>query len=71
MARTTAKIHLDRLEDLIRLEYRKLHEYERELVISSNPSMRYEVRQRIATEPLPSLQRHEIEYGELLDATPW
>jgi hypothetical protein len=39
------------------------------LVISSNPSVKFEVRQRIGMELLPSLQRHEIEYGELLNET--
>ena len=70
MVRSIAKNQrLDHLEDLIRIQYDKLHEFERELVISSNLSTRFEAKQRIATEILPSLQRHEIEYGELLDET--
>jgi hypothetical protein len=57
------------LEELIQLEYEKLHDFEQDLIIAASANQRFEVRQRIAKDILPNLRNHEIEYAQLLAAT--
>jgi len=54
------------LEELLQIEYEKLHELEKELAITSSAAQKFELRQRIKREVLPQLRKHETEYAELL-----
>jgi CheY-like chemotaxis protein len=62
-------MRLMQLKDLIQLDYEKLLAFEKELTIAADVGAKFEVRQRIASEILPALQRHETEYADLLAST--
>jgi hypothetical protein len=53
------------LEDILELNYEKLGVFERELVINSNTSAKFELKQRIKRDILPDIRRYEAEYWEL------
>ncbi len=56
---------LHELQDILELLYEKLKSYERELLISSSPSAKFELRKRIEDEILPDIRRYEAEYWQL------
>lgn len=56
---------LVRLLDLLDLLYQRLGVFEEELVISSNASTKFELRQRIKREVVPDIRRYEEEYWSL------
>ena len=56
---------LEDLEGLLELLYEKLGEFERELIVTSSAPAKFELKQRIKKEILPSLRRYEAEYWEL------
>lgn len=62
-----AKERLARLEETLEIDYEKLDEYEKELVLSSAPTQKFELKQRIKRDVLPSIHRHEAEYLDLLN----
>ena len=43
----------------------KLSNFQKELIISSNPSIQFELRQRIKKEILPSIRKYESEYWQI------
>ena len=53
------------LEELLELLYEKLGEFETELILNANTPAKFELRQRIKREILPSIRRYEAEYWEL------
>ena len=53
------------LEENLELLYEKLGEFQRELILSANASAKFELKQRIKREVLPSIRRYEKEYWEL------
>ncbi|MBD2099721.1 hypothetical protein [Leptolyngbya sp. FACHB-261] len=54
------------LEEILEIEYEKLGEFQKELDLSASANANFELRQRIKREILPSIRKHEVEYGELL-----
>ena len=56
---------LANLEEHLELLYEKLGEFEKELIITSSTPAKFELKQRIKREILPSLRRYEAEYWEL------
>lgn len=56
---------LENLEGLLELLYEKLGEFERELIVTASTPAKFELKQRIKREILPSLRRYEAEYWEL------
>ncbi len=54
------------IEELLELEYRKLNEFRKEVVITSNLAVKFELQQRIERELLPSIRSHETEYAQML-----
>lgn len=59
---------LAELEELLALEYEKLHEFEKELTLADSPSQRISIRQRIKHELTPRLRKLEQEYAYQLIA---
>lgn len=53
------------LKDILDLLYEKLGEFEKELIISSSNSAKFELKQRIKREILPDIRKYETEYWEL------
>ncbi len=53
------------LKEHLELLYEKLGEFERELIVTSSAPAKFELKQRIKREILPSLRRYEAEYWEL------
>ncbi len=53
------------LEGLLELLYEKLGEFERELIITASTPAKFELKQKIKREILPSIRRYEAEYWEL------
>lgn len=53
------------LKDILDLLYEKLGEFEKELIMSSNKSANFEVKQRIKREIIPAIRKYETEYWEL------
>lgn len=53
------------LEDILELLYEQLGVFEKDLIIGANTPAKFELKQRIKREILPSLQRYETEYWEL------
>ncbi|MDJ0707818.1 MAG: hypothetical protein QNJ46_31470 [Leptolyngbyaceae cyanobacterium MO_188.B28] len=56
---------LEDLEGLLQLLYEKLGSFERELIVTASISAKFELKQRIKREILPSIRRYEAEYWEL------
>src|SRR5437763_83196 len=56
------------LDRLIRLDYEKLRDFEEGLTIASGQSEKFNIKQLIQREVVPSLRRHEGEYAALLAA---
>ena len=56
---------LEQLEELLDIQYVKLHEYEKELATSSGPE-KISFKLRIKMEIVPELEKNEQEYAELL-----
>jgi hypothetical protein len=54
------------LENLIELWEEKLNSFEVELAITASAPVKFEIRQRIKREILPSLHKYENEYWQLL-----
>ena len=54
------------LEDLLDIEYEKLHEYDRAISLAAGLDQKIALRQQIKRELAPRLQQLELEYGELL-----
>ncbi len=59
-------LRLASLESLLELEYQKLDVFRQELTITSNAATKFELKQRIAKEIIPSIQNHEHEYAQLI-----
>lgn len=53
------------LEDILKILYEQLGEFEQELIISSSQPAKFELKQRIKREILPNIRRYEAEYWEL------
>ncbi len=53
------------LESLLNLLYEKLGVFEREIILSPNVAVQFELKQRIKREIMPSIRRYETEYWEL------
>ncbi|MCA2700235.1 MAG: hypothetical protein IM333_05395 [Microcystis sp. M048S1] len=53
------------LEDILKILYEQLGEFEQELIISSSKPAKFELKQRIKREILPNIRRYEAEYWEL------
>jgi hypothetical protein len=62
----STNLRIAHLEELLEIEYEKLGAFEQELAITSSAPAKFELRQRIKRELLPSLRTHETEYAELL-----
>ncbi|MGB3512447.1 MAG: hypothetical protein WBA93_25055 [Microcoleaceae cyanobacterium] len=62
-----AKERLARLEETLEIEYEKLDEFEKELVLLAAATQKFELKQRIKRDVLPSIHRHEAEYLDLLN----
>jgi len=56
------------LDELLELEYEKLHEFEREITLADGPSQKIALRQRIKHELTPRLRKLEQEYAKQLVA---
>jgi hypothetical protein len=59
------RTRLNDLKDILDLLYEKLGEFEKELIISSNKTANFELKQRIKREILPDIRKYETEYWEL------
>jgi hypothetical protein len=59
---------LAELEELLALEYEKLHEFEKEITLADGPGQRIALRQRIKHELTPRLRKLEQEYAYQLIA---
>lgn len=53
------------LESLLQLLYEKLGEFETDLIINASTPAKFELKQRIKREILPSIRQYETEYWEL------
>lgn len=53
------------LEELLEMLYEKLGVFEKEIVITANPPTKFDLKQKIKREILPSIRRYEAEYWEL------
>jgi len=53
------------LKELLELLYEKLGDFERELIVTASTPAKFELKQRIKREILPSLRQYEAEYWEL------
>ncbi|MFM6076618.1 MAG: hypothetical protein ACKPB9_34395 [Dolichospermum sp.] len=53
------------LEELLDLLYEKLGEFQRELIVNPHPPARFELKQRIKREILPSIRQYEAEYWDI------
>lgn len=53
------------LEDILKILYEQLGEFEQELIISSSKPAKFELKQRIKREILPNIRRYEAEYWEI------
>lgn len=53
------------LESLLQLNYEKLGEFEREIVITASAPAKFELKQLIKREILPRIRQYEAEYWEL------
>ena len=62
-----AKERLVRLEETLEIEYEKLDEFEKELVLLAAPTQKFELKQRIKRDVLPGIHKHETEYLNLLN----
>jgi hypothetical protein len=60
---------IDHLEELLEIEYEKLHEFQREMAITASAPAKFELRQRLKREILPDIRKYESEYAELLSQT--
>ncbi|MDJ0583225.1 hypothetical protein [Crocosphaera sp.] len=56
---------LNYLKDILELLYEKLGEFQKELVMNSNLSAKFELNQRIKREIIPSIRKYEAEYWTL------
>lgn len=68
---TMATYHFDpnrlaRVEELLDIEYEKLHEFERAIALTDGVSQKISLRQQIKRDLTPRLRRLEQEYAELL-----
>ncbi len=61
----SARQRLEDLEGLLELLYEKLGEFERELIVTASTPAKFELKQKIKREILPSIRRYEAEYWEL------
>ncbi|KYC34539.1 hypothetical protein WA1_51010 [Scytonema hofmannii PCC 7110] len=61
-----AKERLARLEETLDIDYEKLDEFEKELVLLASPTQKFELKQRLKREVLPSIRQHESEYLQIL-----
>lgn len=61
-----AKEKLVQLEEILEMEYEKLYELKKELVLSSGPTQKFESKQRIKREVLPSIHQLETDYLDWL-----
>ncbi len=59
------RVRLDDLKDILELLYEKLGEFEKDLIINANTPAKFELKQRIKREILPSIRKYETEYWEL------
>ena len=59
---------LRQLDDLLKLEYENLYEFEKQLKLAAGGDQRVAIRLRIKHEIVPELRKHEQEYAELLAA---
>ncbi len=53
------------LEGLLELLYEKLSEFERELIVTASTPAKFELKQKIKREILPSIRQYEAEYWKL------
>lgn len=54
------------LQENLELLYEKWGMFQRELVVSANANQKFELKQRIKREIIPSIRRYETEYWELM-----
>jgi hypothetical protein len=57
---------ISQLEELLELEYEKLTDFQKEIVVTASAPAKFELRQRLNREVLPDILKHEVEYAELL-----
>lgn len=57
---------MTQLEELLKIEYEKLNEFEKEIAITASAPAKFELRQSLKRELLPDIRKHEAEYAELL-----
>ncbi|MEG3440076.1 hypothetical protein V0288_23305 [Pannus brasiliensis CCIBt3594] len=53
------------LEKNLQISYKKLGEFERQLIIKSDPSVRFQLQQEIEEDILPKILEYEREYWEI------
>ena len=53
------------LEGLLELLYEKLGVFEQELIVTASTPAKFELKQRIKREIMPSIRQYEAEYWEL------
>ncbi|MCL2925706.1 MAG: hypothetical protein MGF17_14095 [Trichodesmium sp. MAG_R04] len=62
-----AKKRLVQLEENLEIDYEKLDEFQKELTLSASATQKFELKQRIKRDVLPSIHRNETEYLNLLN----
>ena len=60
------KKRIEKLEELLELQYEKLHEFEKALAIADGVSQKISLRQQVKHDLIPELRKYEQEYAELL-----
>ena len=53
------------LKELLDLLYEKLGEFQKELIVNANTPAKFELKQRIKREILPSIRQYEAEYWDI------
>ncbi|MEY3787814.1 MAG: hypothetical protein RLZ75_2021 [Pseudomonadota bacterium] len=54
------------LDEMLTISYEKLGEFQKELVISSNVSIKFELKKKIVGDIIPQIKAYEAEYANLL-----
>lgn len=57
---------LKNLDEILHLQYEKLFEFEKEVIITSSIAHKFELKKRINNEIIPSIKIYENEYADLL-----
>ena len=54
------------LDELLAISYEKLGYFQKELAITSSPTLKFELKKKISSEIIPPIKTYETEYAKLL-----